>query len=52
MKLRSKKSLAFLLAIVMIVIFANFGTFSAFANDVEPSETTDSDQFINNYFGG
>ena len=40
------------LAIVMIVTFANFGTLSAFANDDEPSETTDSDQFINNYFGG
>lgn len=29
----------------------NFGTLSAFANNDEPSETTDSDQFINNYFG-
>lgn len=37
-----QKSIAFLMAIVMIFTFANFGTLSAFANDDEPIENTET----------
>lgn len=42
MKIQNKKMIAFLLAIVMIFTFANFSTLSAFANDDEPIENTET----------